>query len=109
MWLFRFGFVGVMAGCVCLASQTATGAPSPATGTSQGASHLVHKIRGDHRDCRRGYVRDWGEVAWHRHRWNGEPVPCHRREGDRDWRSDRDEDDRDDRRCVQVGPVTVCQ
>jgi hypothetical protein len=110
MWLSRFGAIGMLAGGLCLPAQAATGAYAPAVGSSQAASPLVHKVHGDHRDCRRGYVREWGEVAWHRHRWNGEPAPCRRRDDDRDWRSGRDDDDDyGERNCVQVGPVRVCQ
>jgi hypothetical protein len=80
-------------------------AAAPVTSAGPAAEQLLHRVHGDHRECRWGYVEEWDRSARHRHRRNGDPAPC-REDDDRDRNYDRDDDD--DRTCVQVGPLTVC-
>ena len=81
-------------------------AAAPVTAAGPVAEQMLHKVHGNHRECRWGYVEEWDRSARHRHRRNGDPAPCRGQDDDGDWDSDRDDDD--DRTCVQVGPLTVC-
>ena len=106
MRLLRFCTIGALGAGLAFAVHPSAAAPVPPAGPA--AEKLLHKVHRDHRECRWGYVEEWDRNAWHRHRRDGEPVACsRRRDDDRDWRPDRDDDD--DRTCVQVGPVRVCQ
>lgn len=99
--LYMLGAFG--AGLALIAAPLAAAPVMPAGPATE---QLLHKVHGDHRNCRWGYVEEWDRSARHRHRRNGDPAPCSSQDDDQDWGSD--DDDGDDRTCVQVGPLTVC-